>query len=446
MERERQVDSFDAEERNGSEASAVQNLPFFDEYDEPLSLHPPIYHHVDLAHTPPFPLHPQQQQRNQSSSTAPFASFAGTTNQSGFAQWRSDQMISQRIPAATSIPPAILDASAVNRNTQRAAEEKEQKKRRYDKTLPDELPADYSSNHSKSSASEDGFRSLNRLIDRFIETADKIPGNQHNCSSNPTLTDSHLQSRLHQTLPEATVRSLPVVPSAPEHRAHLSSSALYFNTGKTPNILQQPPSSTLYGLPGPPMTTTAAQPPGQTPAALPNRALNHQVTSSTSSSSASVLYASRNLYLPQDEQNLSLYQCLLRQQIEFFAADREDVTVIQGRNKPVVRRQVGIRCIHCAHLPIKSRDKGSSYFSARLDALYQSAQNLAKKHLLQKCRHIPPSVREQLSQLKQGVPRMPRPGSTNLQSVGAGKGYWAEAARKVGVFEDETQERLEFRF
>ena len=55
-------------------------------------------------------------------------------------------------------------------------------------------------------------------------------------------------------------------------------------------------------------------------------------------------------------------------------------------------------------------------------------------------------MRDELAQLKNGVPRMARPGSTTLQPGGSGKGYWAEAAKKAGVFEDEANGRLEFHF
>jgi hypothetical protein len=73
------------------------------------------------------------------------------------------------------------------------------------------------------------------------------------------------------------------------------------------------------------------------------------------------------LYLDSDEQNLSHYQCLARQQIELFeTTDSEAGSSAQGRNRPIVPGQVGIRCKHCAHLPRKQRKTGSVYYPSRV--------------------------------------------------------------------------------
>jgi len=51
------------------------------------------------------------------------------------------------------------------------------------------------------------------------------------------------------------------------------------------------------------------------------------------------------LYMSCDNDSLSEYQCHIRKQIEFFEALPEDVnTNAQGRNRPIVAQQVGIRC------------------------------------------------------------------------------------------------------
>lgn len=81
--------------------------------------------------------------------------------------------------------------------------------------------------------------------------------------------------------------------------------------------------------------------------------------------------------LPSDEDNLSGYQCLIRSQIEFFEAKEQDMECnAQGRNKPIVAGQVGIRCIACAAIPPGSRPRGAVYFPAKLPGLYQAAQNM----------------------------------------------------------------------
>ena len=74
------------------------------------------------------------------------------------------------------------------------------------------------------------------------------------------------------------------------------------------------------------------------------------------------------LYMPRDKECLSSYQCLLRQQIELFAAGSEDVkSTMPGRNKAIVLGQVGIRCRHCAMLPARHRGTGATYYPAKLD-------------------------------------------------------------------------------
>jgi hypothetical protein len=71
--------------------------------------------------------------------------------------------------------------------------------------------------------------------------------------------------------------------------------------------------------------------------------------------------------MPFDAQSLSSYQCLVRQQIEIFQAVPADVEAnAQGRNRPIVLGQVGIRCRHCAILPPKQRKSGAVYFPSKV--------------------------------------------------------------------------------
>ena len=141
------------------------------------------------------------------------------------------------------------------------------------------------------------------------------------------------------------------------------------------------------------------------------------------------------LYLPSDDLNLSEYQCLARRQIELFAAQQIDVdSNAQGRNKPIVMGQVGIRCRHCAKLPPRHRSRGATYYPAQLKGLYQAAQNMASNHLCLHCQHIPASFRRELLALRE-----------RKSSAGGGKQYWANGARVLGVVEDESDNILRFR-
>ena len=135
-----------------------------------------------------------------------------------------------------------------------------------------------------------------------------------------------------------------------------------------------------------------------------------------------------------DPQVLSEFQCLLRQQVEYFAVGPEDASVTaQGRNKPVRLGQVGIRCVHCAHLPPKRRQRGAVYFPAKLLSIYQSVQNMSVNHFTEgRCVHLPGPVQTELTTLK----------DKKCYVHGGGKQYWANTAESLGV--TEADDGLEF--
>lgn len=135
---------------------------------------------------------------------------------------------------------------------------------------------------------------------------------------------------------------------------------------------------------------------------------------------------SRSMANSRDLDTLSEYQCLLREQMEFFQATPEDTKVTaQGRNRPIFLGQVGIQCRHCAHHPAKQRRRGAVYFPARLSSIYQSAQNMGTNHFNGRCPNIPDSVGEHLGTLK----------TQKSFNHGGGKIYWADKAATAGVVE-----------
>lgn len=134
------------------------------------------------------------------------------------------------------------------------------------------------------------------------------------------------------------------------------------------------------------------------------------------------------LYMSCDDESLSPYQCLVRKQIELFEADRQEVeNNAKGRNKPIVMGQVGIRCRHCAMLHNKARDRGSKYYPAKLNGLYQAAQSMASGHLCYHCKQVPQSLRNELLILRE-----------KKSSAGGGKKYWGDGVCVLGVVEDEN--------
>jgi hypothetical protein len=136
----------------------------------------------------------------------------------------------------------------------------------------------------------------------------------------------------------------------------------------------------------------------------------------------------RLLYTANDESFLSLYQCLVRKQIEVFAAEKCDVkSTAQGRNTPIRLGQVGIRCRHCSMLPPQHRTKASTYYPAKLLGVYQAAQNIAVTHLSGYCPLIPDSLKDTLIQLR----------LSNKATPGRGKLYWANSMKTHDLYESD---------
>eukprot|EP00529_Nitzschia_sp_RCC80_P011763 CAMPEP_0113468816 /NCGR_PEP_ID=MMETSP0014_2-20120614/15561_1 /TAXON_ID=2857 /ORGANISM="Nitzschia sp." /LENGTH=581 /DNA_ID=CAMNT_0000361239 /DNA_START=138 /DNA_END=1883 /DNA_ORIENTATION=- /assembly_acc=CAM_ASM_000159 len=137
-----------------------------------------------------------------------------------------------------------------------------------------------------------------------------------------------------------------------------------------------------------------------------------------------------SLYLDFDSTSLNQFQCLLRQQIEVFETPLHQARSSQGRNTPIVAGQVGIRCKWCFNGIQKGRPvKGCIYYSKKMDGIYQVAQNLAKTHFLASgptsCPSIPREIKNRLIAIHSTTKR-----------GGAGKSYWTDGLRALGVYED----------
>jgi hypothetical protein len=147
-----------------------------------------------------------------------------------------------------------------------------------------------------------------------------------------------------------------------------------------------------------------------------------------------------SLFMDCDEDSLSEYQCLIRQQMELFEATQvEAASSVQGRNKQIQKGQVGIRCRHCttttatsttrpagaAASSSSSSSKRSLYFPTKLDRIYQAAQNLSSFHLCGNCPQVPKEIRNRILVLRE-----------RKSPAGGGKRYWAEGVRCLGVYED----------
>jgi hypothetical protein len=134
---------------------------------------------------------------------------------------------------------------------------------------------------------------------------------------------------------------------------------------------------------------------------------------------------------PDDNLKLSDHQVLLRHQIEAFQAGDDDIsTHTRGRNKPITVNQVGIRCQHCAHLPVSRRQKGSTYFPASLAGIYQASQNMSTIHFQSGlCTEMPQEIKDQFTSLH----------TSKTSTSGAGRPFWAKGAAELGLVDTEEE-------
>uniref|UniRef100_A0A7S3P7M9 Uncharacterized protein n=1 Tax=Amphora coffeiformis TaxID=265554 RepID=A0A7S3P7M9_9STRA len=148
--------------------------------------------------------------------------------------------------------------------------------------------------------------------------------------------------------------------------------------------------------------------------------------SHTASSNPAATSDSISLALTTDRTNLSDYQCMIREQIDLFAATQADIdSSAQGRNRPIVVGQVGIRCRHCAPLPSSRRSRGAVYYPAKLSGLYQAAQNMTLNHFTTTCQSIPQPLKDEMLRLKKNKSYV----------LGGGKGYWARGGQIRNIIE-----------
>ena len=132
-----------------------------------------------------------------------------------------------------------------------------------------------------------------------------------------------------------------------------------------------------------------------------------------------------SLRLSFDDEHLSEYQILVRKQLEVFEAQQDDVqSNTQGRKKSVTLGQVGLRCKHCAGLPLRQRGKGAVYYPTKLQGIYQAAQNMANSHLAESCQLIGDDLKAAIKALRQ-----------RRDTASGGKMYWADGARALGIYE-----------
>lgn len=281
----------------------------------------------------------------------------------------------------------------------------------------------------------DGGIAPSHLYGHDSRRYDSSRSNNHNA---PTMEETTLHTQLQML-----------------NNAHRSSQVLLSHQGTYPQVLVRIPAAVgspnpanlpstlqLLGmLQNPEQSANLVHPPISSVAFAHSLQNNIQNTSQTHAGSrpgeqelGGPVDETLTLYLSCDDHMLSKYQCLIRKQIELFAAGNEDTcTIGQGRNRRVQDGQVGIRCKHCRNIPKMARTKGAVYFPFKTDNVYQACQNMAAVHFFDKCPNIPKETKVELQRLAA------EPKST----TGGGKRYWSEAIRAAGIVED-TEGRLGF--
>eukprot|EP00816_Leptocylindrus_hargravesii_P005594 CAMPEP_0196826478 /NCGR_PEP_ID=MMETSP1362-20130617/93641_1 /TAXON_ID=163516 /ORGANISM="Leptocylindrus danicus, Strain CCMP1856" /LENGTH=925 /DNA_ID=CAMNT_0042207051 /DNA_START=80 /DNA_END=2857 /DNA_ORIENTATION=- len=154
-----------------------------------------------------------------------------------------------------------------------------------------------------------------------------------------------------------------------------------------------------------------------------NLNLNSNDANSNSSSNSNANNNNNN-----NNNKLSDLHSFVRQHcIEVFSCTAEDVEK-HPRSKGTRRArlgQVGLRCVHCKHLPLRELANQSISFPTSTAHIYESVRNWHRFHF-DLCRHIPRDIRQKYNALK----RLERSSKTGRFAT---KEYFTESAKRMGM-------------
>lgn len=130
------------------------------------------------------------------------------------------------------------------------------------------------------------------------------------------------------------------------------------------------------------------------------------------------------LAMPTDSDSLSDRQCYVRSEmVEIFAATEKDVSSRHSKGaQKLVEGQVGIRCVHCAHLRPRDRAERAVCYPSSISRIYQTVADMQRFHFEQ-CREIPMETRKIYKSLKTTRPR----------GVGSPQTYWVQSAKLLDL-------------
>jgi len=129
-------------------------------------------------------------------------------------------------------------------------------------------------------------------------------------------------------------------------------------------------------------------------------------------------------------------------QIEVFTATPTDMAQpAPGRKNPIRLNQVGLRCIHCKHLPPRDRVKRAVCYPSSVGRVYHSVSDMKFDHF-SNCRGLSEDLRAKLATLKKQCKRRGADKQNGSSGSSSSKGtsspastaqYYHDCARKMGM-------------
>ena len=133
-----------------------------------------------------------------------------------------------------------------------------------------------------------------------------------------------------------------------------------------------------------------------------------------------------SLSLPEDDDVLSPLHCYIRRYcVEAFSATPQDVLRPRyGKShlSKIVAGQIGIRCIHCKHLPLDERPNRAVCYPSSLHNIYHSIETWQRRHSAL-CTTIPAWIKRDLTRLIR----------TSRSTAGGPRQYWEDSAKRIGL-------------
>ncbi|KAL7567012.1 hypothetical protein ACA910_019937 [Epithemia clementina (nom. ined.)] len=159
------------------------------------------------------------------------------------------------------------------------------------------------------------------------------------------------------------------------------------------------------------------------------------------------------LAAPADSKYLNPIHCFVRRHVEFFVANKDDVSApAPGRKTRIQIGQVGIRCVHCSKLPFKERVKRAFCYPQAVGGIYHAVSNMKFDHF-SNCRGLSPVDRAEFERLRSDRARRGGGGSGGggaLTCTSTPKGavanstaqYYHDSAHRMGLVDTSGGIRL----